>query len=49
MSIFIIGLSTGIFIGIILGWTLCALMVVAKREDRRLEKEKELYSREGET
>lgn len=35
MTPFFIGLTTGIFLGAILGFTICALMVTAKRADRK--------------
>lgn len=37
MNSYWIGILVGLFIGTLLGYFLCALMVIAKREDGRME------------
>lgn len=38
MTPFFIGLSTGLFLGVYLGFTICALLVTAKKADREAER-----------
>lgn len=35
---FWIGLATGIFLGAILGFSLCAILVISKQADREMER-----------
>ena len=36
---FWIGLATGLFLGAILGFTLCAILIISKQSDEQMEKE----------